>query len=100
MPIMDLDFDHQNDAHEPTEKTQTDQTQHMADSGEQFDHLKILGNRFKENKKGEVNIRKGVSIEKTLRMKEDGKGGFTQEKEFDIIQHSQSNFEGVKGVLL
>ena len=33
-------------------------------------------------------------------MKEDGKGGFKQEKEFDIIQHSQSHFEGVKGVLL
>ncbi len=44
-----------------------------------------MGNRFKENKKGDVNIRKGVSIEKTLRMKDDGKGGFTQEKEFDII---------------
>ena len=33
-------------------------------------------------------------------MKEDGKGGFKQEKEFDIIQHSQSHFEGVKGVLM
>ena len=43
-------------------------------------HLKILGSRFKKEGNGKskaVDIRKGVSIEKTLRMKDDGKGGFT-----------------------
>lgn len=65
--------------------------------------MKILGSRFKQESNGKskaVDIRKGVSIEKTLRMKDDGKGGFTQQKEFDVIQHSQSDFSGVKGVLL
>ena len=46
-----------------------------------FSHLKILGSRFNKEKSGAgkaVNIRKGVSIEKTLRMKDDGMGGFKQ----------------------
>tara|TARA_B110000285_G_scaffold168423_1_gene188354 strand:- start:247 stop:492 length:246 start_codon:yes stop_codon:yes gene_type:complete len=81
MPIMDDDFDinHQNEVDPSKLNSSPNDKDHTTD-GDDFSHLKILGSRFNKEKSGQgkaVNIRKGVSIEKTLRMKDDGKGGFT-----------------------
>jgi len=57
-----------------------------------------IGQRGKTDK--EIDIRKGISIEKNIKMKEDGKGGLMMKQDFDIIQHSKSNFEGIKGTVI
>lgn len=78
---MDDDFDIDDDHDNQLNELNTKPLSGIKEGDDDLDHLKILGSRFngkKDGKPKEVNIRKGVSIEKTLRMKEDGKGGFTQ----------------------
>lgn len=53
----------------------------------------------RKNGKG-IDIRKGINIEKNVKIVSDENGAMRPTQEFDIIQHSQSNFSGVKGVLV
>ena len=59
----------------------------------------MMGGSGKSDQKG-IDIRKGISIEKNIKMKDDGSGKSVPKQEFDIIQHSQSNFDGVRGALI
>jgi len=61
--------------------------------GNKLGHLKIMGSE-------KVDIRKGISIEKNIKMESDGRGGLQAKQEFDVIQHQNSEFEGVQGTLL
>ena len=70
----------------------------MINNGKDLTHLKLAGAKKGGNK--EIDIRKGINIERNVKMNIDAGGGVQPKQEFDIIQHSQSNFEGVKGALV
>lgn len=59
----------------------------MGDSDQGMNHLKLANAQSKKNGKG-IDIRKGINIEKTMKMTEDANGGVKPSLEFDIIQHS------------
>ena len=100
MPIQDEEFDH-----DPIRSDSKDSSLNKMSSGSSsgssndLAHLKLATGGSKSDKG--IDIRKGISIEKTIKMKtDDNTGSIMAKQEFDIIQHSQSNFEGVKGILL
>jgi hypothetical protein len=70
-----------------------------SNSGLGLGHLKLANAGSKMNSKG-IDIRKGINIEKNMKMTADNGTGAKPALDFNIIQHSQSNFDGVKGVLM
>lgn len=98
MPIVDDGFDNEQKADNLiATPINSDDLEPDFSKMQGLSHLKI-GQRGKTDK--EIDIRKGISIEKNIKMKEDGKGGLMMKQDFDIIQHSKSNFEGIKGTVI
>jgi hypothetical protein len=88
MPIMDTDYTEENS--DPLSgPIMCDDKEPDFSKMQGLDHLKL-------GKGDKIDIRKGISIEKTMKIKEDGKPGV----EFDVIQHENSNFEGVQGKVI
>ena len=56
----------------------------MAGDGGDLSHLKLAGGQSKSDKS--IDIRKGISIEKNIKMKsDDNTGSLVAKQEFDII---------------
>lgn len=100
MPIQDNEFEDFDDQHNAmfTQDVGNENSNAMTNGGD-FNHLKLAKMNNKKSGKG-IDIRKGINIEKNVKMVTDENGSMRPTQEFDLIQHSQSNFDGVKGALI
>lgn len=83
MPIQDEDFDNEETMVPISSSDEEPDLNKMISNGKNLDGLKLAKGKGGSDKA--INIRKGITIEKNLKMKSDGKGGMKPEQEFDII---------------
>lgn len=91
MPIQDNDFDefvqNQNEQFGLIDSDGNEPDFSKMSNGKDLEHLKLANMNKKKNGKG-IDIRKGINIEKKMKMVTDENGGMKPSQEFDLIQHS------------
>lgn len=96
MPITDNGFDDYQELEVDDPIQSVDGPDFSKMSGLDSDNNQIKDLKLNKGKK-DLDLRKGIQIEKNSKARpQSGK----PQNDFDIIQHSQSHFEGVKGYLI